>query len=136
MKHIVAKAFGVFCLALSICAVAVGPATAAEPAGGQTAGMNPIVEPMSQSECPSNAVCFWSGKTYGQAECESGQNCFSWFSGSEVGYHALSNINPQSVFNNSSHSIYFSNGVSGGWSVAPGHAESFGQRWFGGFEIL
>ena len=128
MKHIVAKALGFFSLALCVGVVAAGPAAAAP---------SPlVVQPMAKSECPSAAVCFWSGKTYGTAECESGQNCFSWFHGYEVGYHALSNINPQSVWNNSSHTIYFSNGISGGWSVGPGSSESFGLRWYGGFEIL
>lgn len=96
---------GLFCLALLVGVVAAGPAAATEPAGGSggeaaASGSLSVLQPQTTGECPSGYVCFWSGKTYGRAECESGQNCFSAFAGSEVGCHGLENINPQSMFNN------------------------------------
>jgi Peptidase inhibitor family I36 len=103
MKHIGARVLGVFCLALLVGVVAAGTATAAEPAAGSgpdASATNPLaVTPMVLSECPGSYICFWTGKTYGQAECNGGENCFSAFHGYETGCHALASINPQSIYN-------------------------------------
>jgi hypothetical protein len=126
MKHTVAKVFGSLCLALIVGMVAAGPAAASEPA-----------ETDNASECPASYVCFWSGKTYGQAECEKGLNCFSAFHGYELGWHALENINPQSVYNHTGeHWAFFPQGPFGqGFWIGPGQMEGWGSRWTGGFEM-
>lgn len=78
------------------------------------------VEPRVKSDCPSGKICLWAGPTFG------GQQSF--WSASETGCHALENIDPQSVFNNTSNrTAVFFVGVFGEveLGVGPGGTEHF-----------
>jgi hypothetical protein len=52
----------------------------------------------NRSDCPSNYVCFWAGQTYGSEPR-------AFFHASDTGYKPLNNINPGSIFNNTSNRI-------------------------------
>lgn len=96
------------------------------------------VEPFVLSECPGSYICFWTGPTYGQSECRSGENCFSAFHGYETGCHALANIDPQSMYNHTGeHWAHFYTGPFGeiDIAIAPGNTYQFGGRWTKGFCI-
>jgi hypothetical protein len=72
--------------------VALVPAASAE---GAQAGVIPAaISPAALSECPGQTICLWAGVNF------NGQRSF-WHA-SETGCHALANINPQSIFNNTS----------------------------------
>lgn len=91
------------------------------------------------SECPASYICFWTGKTYGQAECKAGENCFSAFHGYETGSHALANIDPQSMYNHTGeHYAWFQPCIPlfpCEYNVGPGQLHQFGGRWTSGFWI-
>lgn len=124
-------------IALVLLAAALGGmASKASAASPKT---NPLVfEPLVQSECPGGYVCFWSGKTFGRGECESGQNCYSQFHGYEVGWHNLENINPQSMWNHTGeHLAVFYVGLFGEveHGVYPGETTQWNSPYKGGFEM-
>lgn len=131
-------------LALRATAFAVGvcalqAATSAAPAAAEQASSPVVAEPLVASECAAGNICFWTGKTYGRAECRSGENCFSWFAGSDLGYHALANIDPQSMYNHTGSRVaVFEGGLfgEGTFFVLPGEKLQFGGRWTKGFEIV
>jgi hypothetical protein len=87
-------------------------------------------------ECPASYICFWSGKTFGQAECQAGLNCFSAFHGYEVGWHNLESINPQSMYNHTGeHIAAWPFGCCSQTLRGPGETYQWGYRYEGGFEI-
>lgn len=89
-----------------------------------------------KSECSPGYVCFWSGKTFGRAECQSGLNCFSEFHGYEVGWHNLENINPQSMYNHTGeHVAWFLIGCCDAFPVGPGGTEQWSSPYGDGFEM-
>lgn len=101
-------------------------------------GVLPSTASASKSECAAGDVCFWSGKTFGRAECESGLNCFSHFHGYETGSHALANINPQSVWNHTgNHTAIFYVGLFGKveLGVYPGEDFQWGSPYTKGFKL-
>jgi hypothetical protein len=118
--------------------VALGGITS-EASAVTTKKSNPLVfEPQVQSECPGGYVCFWSGKTFGRGECESGQNCYSQFHGYEVGWHNLENINPQSMWNHTGeHLAVFYVGLFGEveHGIYPGETTQWNSPYKGGFEM-
>jgi hypothetical protein len=120
--------------ALAVVGIGVLPslASAATPdanvQGGSFAASPPV-----KSECGSGSVCFWSGKTWGRAECQSGQNCFSQFHANETGFHALANINPQSMWNNTTNrTAVIYEGIFGEVEVGIGPGESW--QWSSRYE--
>lgn len=126
MKHIVAKVLGSFCLALLVTAFAAGPAAAEE---------EPPVESRAKSDCPFGYICFWSGKTFGTAECQAGLNCFSKFAGHETGWHNLESINPQSMYNNTASRVaWFPLGCCSQYAIGPGETHQWGSPYTGGFD--
>jgi hypothetical protein len=87
------------------------------------------------SDCPGGKICFWTGKTYGTAECRAGENCFSTFFGYEVGKHNLENIDPQSMYNHTGeHVAWFIEGLNI-YSQGPNGDFSWGRRYTSYFEI-
>lgn len=81
-----------------------------------------------KSDCPSGKVCFWSGPTYG------GQQSFwnAW----ETGYHALANIDPQSMWNNTGNrTVWLENGLGSPYPIGPGGTNQWGSPYTGGMEI-
>jgi Peptidase inhibitor family I36 len=142
MNPVRPRAFGLLCLALIVSMVVVGQAAAAEPISGpEPAAANPLaVTPLVTSECPPSYICFWSGRNYGQAECQAGLNCFSAFHGYEVGHHDLENINPRSVYNHTGeHTAVFIEYPFGlppyVMEVGPGQTFNEFGRWEDGFNI-
>jgi hypothetical protein len=112
-------------------------ASAATPEGqASIQSLSSNLEPQVKSDCPASYICFWSGKTFGTAECEAGQNCFSAFHGYEVGWHNLESINPQSMYNHTGeHIAAWPFGCCSQTLVGPGETYQWGSRYFGGFEI-
>jgi hypothetical protein len=117
MKRVGIAVLGFFCLALLVGVVGAGPAVANSAIESDGSGIQgnslSVLQPQDLSDCNTGYVCFWSGKTFGQAECESGLNCFSEFSGTEVGCHGLENINPQSMLNHTINKVveFFNGGL-------------------------
>jgi hypothetical protein len=72
--------FGAVCITLIGLYLTVAPATSR------------AVEPLVKSDCPSQTVCLWEGPTFGGKQ--------SFWHAYETGCHALTSINPQSLFNN------------------------------------
>lgn len=137
-----AKLLTLLATAMAVVGLGVLPslASAATPESTTPAAIQSLPadqEARVKSDCPASYICFWSGKTFGTAECQAGLNCFSAFHGYEVGYHALENINPQSVYNHTGERLaWFSlNWLDPGFGVWPGEAIGFGGRWNAGFEI-
>lgn len=131
-------------LATSMAVIGIGVlpslASAATPeAGVGIESLPAAVQPRVASECPASYICFWTGKTYGQAECRAGENCFSAFHGYELGSHALSNIDPQSMYNHTGeHTAWFQPCIPAfpcEFGVGPGQLHQFGGRWTSGFWI-
>lgn len=122
--------------AVGVCAL---PAvTSAAPPAGESASSSAHVEPRVASECPASYICFWTGKTWGQAECRAGENCFSAFHGYELGSHALESIDPQSMYNHTGERVAsFAQGImgEGNFAALPGEKLQFGGRWTHGFSI-
>lgn len=84
----------------------------------------------NKSDCPSAKICLWSGPTYG------GQQSF--WNGWETGYHALENIDPQSVWNHTgNHTAIFYVGLWGQveLGVYPGETFQWGSPYTRGFRI-
>ena len=133
MKHIRTKVLGVLCLALFVGVIAAAPAGAAEAAKESSGG-----EARAKSDCPFGYICFWSGKTFGTAECQAGQNCFSAFAGNQLGWHNLESINPQSMYNNTANRLaWFPTGPFGqGYGIGAGQTNQWGSPYGGGFEQL
>jgi hypothetical protein len=125
--------------AMAVVGVGVLPslASAATPEGG--AGIQSLpsgLEARVKSDCPASYVCFWSGKTFGTAECESGQNCYSQFHGYEVGKHNLENINPQSMYNHTGeHLAWFLGPLWTPFAISPGGTYQWGSPYTSYFEI-
>jgi hypothetical protein len=83
-----------------------------------------------KSDCPSAKICLWDGPTFG------GQQSF--WNGYETGCHALENIDPSSVYNNTNgHWAHFYTGPFGEIDIAvgPGKTYQFGGDWTKGFCI-
>jgi len=78
------------------------------------------VEPFVKSDCPSGKICLWSGTTFG------GQQSF--WNASELGCHALENINPGSVFNNTTNRKARFPGLG---TIVAGSSFSFSPAWEG-----
>jgi hypothetical protein len=135
MKYLGAKVLGFFCLALLVGVVAAGPAAANPAAAVITPAAEVqndplIVQPLVQSDCSPGLICLWSGPTFG------GQQSF-WH-GYETGCHALENINPQSVFNDTEN--YTAEFPYGPFELlhhdaGPGSTIQFEEPWPSGFCI-
>jgi hypothetical protein len=72
------------------------------------------------NDCPAGKVCLWAGQTFG------GQQSFwnAW----ETGCHALANIDPQSIRNNTNNRT-----VTYPANVGPGLEYQFFSPWTGSF---
>jgi hypothetical protein len=83
----------------------------------------------NKSDCPAGKICLWSGPTFG------GQQSF--WNGSETGYHALENIDPQSVYNHTGNhtAVFFIGPFNVELGVGPGETFQFGSPYTKGFEI-
>lgn len=82
-----------------------------------------------KSDCPAAKICLWSGPTFG------GQQSF--WNGYETGYHALENIDPQSVYNHTGNhvAIFYIGPFGTELGVYPGETFQFGSPYTGGFTI-
>jgi hypothetical protein len=67
------------CLAAMLAALGLLAVSASGAAAEEAPLPSGEVAPASMSECPSNAVCVWSGQSF--------DGSFSWWSGSETGCH-------------------------------------------------
>ena len=88
-----------------------------------TAGALLILTPEAsaeRSDCPAGKICLWAGATYG------GQQSF--WNGYETGCHALSNIDPQSIWN---HTGNHSAAMSGLGITGPGVYWTWGYPYTG-----
>lgn len=81
----------------------------------------------AKSECPGQTICLLSGPNFG------GQRSF-WHA-SDVGCHALENIDPESVFNNTVNRKARFFGFLGGPVIKPGSSFIFLDPYTGKFCI-
>lgn len=89
-----AKLSTVVAAAVMVVAIAVVPSMAS----AETALPSEAATPASLSECPSQTICLWATSNY------SGEHRSFW-SASQTGCHALSSINPESVYNNTNNRV-------------------------------
>jgi hypothetical protein len=83
-----------------------------------------------KNDCGPARICLWSGQSFG------GQQSF--WNGSDLGFHALANIDPQSVYNHTGERLaIFYVGILHNveLGIYPGETFQFGSPYSGGFEI-